>query len=183
MFTNSLSKSSEISNKSFQGNSWSEISSPKSIRIISVREKIISFDRICCSFFLNWINISTRSWIFNSYSILWSAIYVCNQFINILVPHTRVSILEIFSKGMHKICCSKVISHRLEIINKVIGSDIDIVIFKGRIILNRLISTDIIKTESRRRAVVIVIDMSKNIAWSISRILQRPPNQLHCFFI
>jgi hypothetical protein len=82
---------------------------------------------------------------------------------------------------MHQICCSEMVCLRLEVLNKFVGSSIDVVTLESCVIHDGIISTNIIKAESWRRTIVIVIDMSEDIGAFISIILVRSPYHLKLF--
>lgn len=75
------------------------------------------------------------------------------------------------------------IGHRFKIINEFVRSLIYIIVLKSWIIFDRLTMAYSIETKPWRRAVVIVINMRKNVCTWVFVILSRSPNHFHTFFV
>ena len=63
MFSDSLGVSAHIFDKALEGNSRSEVSSPKCMFPVCIREEIISFDGIGSFFFLDGSDVVSWSWV------------------------------------------------------------------------------------------------------------------------
>ena len=72
--------------------------------------------------------------------------------------------------------------HWLEVFDELLGFILDIVIFKGCIILDWLVFTNQIKTESWGRRIMIVVDISEEIVSGIMNCCMRGPNHFEVFF-
>jgi len=101
MFSDSLKPSSKLSYETFQSSSRSKISSPIAILLISIWEKIIVLSRINISFFLNGLNIRSRSGIQKFDSIFRSFINVFDKFVKVFEPHSSICKVKILPQSVH----------------------------------------------------------------------------------
>ncbi len=184
MFSDYLNPSSKVSNETFEGCPGCEISSPITVLDIGIREEIVCFGGVFVALLLNFGNVLARGRINYFHSVLRGfGIDVFDKFVEVFKPHSWVDILEIFAQSVHQIWGSKVESHRFEVLNQIVWFLVQIVILKSEIVLNRLINAPNVKAKSRRRTVMVIVYVSKQIVWRISVILQRAPDHLHLLFI
>lgn len=179
MFSDSLKPSSKISDKSFNRNSWSKITSPIRILIVSIWEEIILFFWVLLVFTLDRFNICTWSWIKEFYAKFRPWVYKVNKLINTSIPHSSICIMEIFSHRVHQSLCAIMQRHWFKVIDKSCWFFHNIVALKSLIISNWIwLITYNVKAKSRGRRIMIIVYMGKYVVWTVRYCLLWIPNHL-----
>lgn len=84
---------------------------------------------------------------------------------------------------MHQVGCSEMVCLGFEIFHKFIRPVVDVEALKLRVVHYGVISANIIKAESWRRTVMVVINVSEYIGALVSIILIGPPDHLQLFSV